>query len=274
MSSWPRVQMNQPLVGLVFFTFNIFVPKVLGLCPFLNLKQFNYLYAYACFSRCLLSDRYGFLFSHEIMLFLLISKMCIYMFLLLSIIILHGYFGNTNLISGRFYLSGWLWTLGLSLLSLNPYSSIAITRVCVLLFTWTISWSVLNPQTCWQESSNFLWALFWLILVYILNCPSLTVVSHSDFLFLGLCWNIVGMSVSLPSDKLHDIQQLAEALLQRQPTMVWQVMSFFLARLPFVPLAMENFTNCTVMLRVTCWMFFTLWFICIFAFCLSHSVLH
>ena len=44
--------------------------------------------------------------------------------------------------------------------------------------------------------------------------------------FLGLCWNAVGMSVSLPSDKLWDIEQLAQALLQSQPVMVWQVMSF------------------------------------------------
>ena len=33
------------------------------------------------------------------------------------------------------------------------------------------------------------------------------------FYFLGLCWNTVHMSVSLPSDKLADIQQLALPLL-------------------------------------------------------------
>ena len=34
------------------------------------------------------------------------------------------------------------------------------------------------------------------------------------FTFLGLCWDTVCMSVSLPPDKLADIQQLALSLLQ------------------------------------------------------------
>ena len=34
------------------------------------------------------------------------------------------------------------------------------------------------------------------------------------FIFLGLCWDTVCMSVSLPPDKLADIQQLALFLLQ------------------------------------------------------------
>ena len=46
------------------------------------------------------------------------------------------------------------------------------------------------------------------------------------FCFLVLCWNTVHMSVSLPSDKLADIQQLALYLLQTQPVAVCQVMSF------------------------------------------------
>ena len=34
-----------------------------------------------------------------------------------------------------------------------------------------------------------------------------------SFTFLGLCWDTVHMSVSLPPDKLADIQQLALSLL-------------------------------------------------------------
>ena len=46
------------------------------------------------------------------------------------------------------------------------------------------------------------------------------------FCFMGLCWDTVHMSVSLPPDKLPDIQQLALSLLQVQPITVCQVMSF------------------------------------------------
>ena len=46
------------------------------------------------------------------------------------------------------------------------------------------------------------------------------------FLFSGLCWDPVLTSVSLPPDKLADIQELALSLLQTQPVTVCQVMSF------------------------------------------------
>ena len=46
------------------------------------------------------------------------------------------------------------------------------------------------------------------------------------FCFLGLSWDTVHMSISLPPDKLADIQQLAFSLLQTQPVTVCQVRSF------------------------------------------------
>ena len=46
------------------------------------------------------------------------------------------------------------------------------------------------------------------------------------FCFLGLCWDTVHMSVSLPPDKLADIQQLALSLLQTPLVTVCRVMSF------------------------------------------------
>ena len=45
------------------------------------------------------------------------------------------------------------------------------------------------------------------------------------FCFLGLCWDTVHMSVSLPPDKLVDIQQLTLSLLQSQYVTVCRVMS-------------------------------------------------
>ena len=47
-----------------------------------------------------------------------------------------------------------------------------------------------------------------------------------SFTFLGLCWDIVHMSVSLPPDKLADIQELALSLLQTPHVTVCKVMSF------------------------------------------------
>ena len=44
--------------------------------------------------------------------------------------------------------------------------------------------------------------------------------------FWGLCWDTISMSVSLPPDKLADIQQLALSLLQTYLVTVYQVMSF------------------------------------------------
>ena len=46
------------------------------------------------------------------------------------------------------------------------------------------------------------------------------------FCFLGLCWDTVHMSVSLPPDKLADIQWLALSLLWTQNVTVYTVMSF------------------------------------------------
>ena len=46
------------------------------------------------------------------------------------------------------------------------------------------------------------------------------------FSFLGLCWDTVCMSVSLPPDKLADIQQLALSLLWTPHVTVCKVMSF------------------------------------------------
>ena len=47
-----------------------------------------------------------------------------------------------------------------------------------------------------------------------------------SFTLLGLCWDTVHMSVSLPPDKLADIQQLTLSLLHTPHVTVCKVMSF------------------------------------------------
>ena len=93
--------------GAGFHSSMFVVPKHTGgLWPILNLKQFNCFLHIPSF-KMLLSDMYCSLFSMVIMLSPLIYRMLIYIFLLLSIIIVsYNLFGTTCLISGRFCLLG------------------------------------------------------------------------------------------------------------------------------------------------------------------------
>ena len=59
------------------------------------------------------------------------------------------------------------------------------------------------------------------------------------------------MSVSLPPDKLADIQQLALSLLLTPHITVCKVMSF-LGKAFFVPMAIPNCITYVVSFRVTC----------------------
>ena len=72
-----------------------------------------------------------------------------------------------------------------------------------------------------------------------------------SFTFLGLCWDTVCMLVSLPPDKLAEIQQLALALLWTPHVTVHKVMSF-LGKANFVPIAIPNCSTYVVLFRVTC----------------------
>ena len=67
-----------------------------------------------------------------------------------------------------------------------------------------------------------------------------------SFTFLGLCWDTVCMSVSLPPDKLADIQQLALSLLQTPHVTVRKV------RPIFVPMAIPNCIAYVMLFRVIC----------------------
>ena len=213
----------EPSTGGAGFYSNIFVvPKHTGgLWSLLNLKLFNH------YITCLLSDRYSNLFNRVNMFLLLISRILIYISLLLSITIAFSIlFGHSNLISERFCHLGWLWPLRFPPHSLNQYCSIAITRVFMLLFIWMISWSLLALSMLERELKPFC-AVYWFVLDYILIFPSLNFVSYSNFLFGGeWVWDILDMPVSLLSENLLKIQKLAHAFLQRQPVALHQCMSF------------------------------------------------
>ena len=147
------------------------------------------------------------------MLFPLIYMMLIYIFLLFSIIVIsYILFSIMCLISGRFYLLGWPQPLGFLQPSPNLLCSIAIARVSVLLSIWMTSWSLFALSGQVRGHICFC-APCWSVLVYISHFPSLTFTSLRPF-------------VSLPPDKLADIQQLAFSLLQTPHVTVCRVMSF------------------------------------------------
>ena len=75
-----------------------------------------------------------------------------------------------------------------------------------------------------QEGMNFFVLIGFLGLCMTISRPELHLPEH--FNFLGLFWNRVNMSVSLLSNKVLDIQQLAYSFLQTQPITVCQCTSF------------------------------------------------
>ena len=61
-------------------------------------------------------------------------------------------------------------------------------------------------------------------------------------------WDAVDTSVSLPSDKPLDIQQISHSVLQAQPFTAHQVISF-LGKANFLATVMHNYTHCAASLQ-------------------------
>ena len=128
--------------GAGFYSSVFVVPKHTGgLWPILNLKHFNCYLHIPSFKMPTIRHVQQ-LISMVIMLSPLIYRMLIYIFLLISIIIIsYNLFGTICLISRRFYLLGRPQPLGFSQSLLNLFYSFAIARVSVLLSIWMTSWS-------------------------------------------------------------------------------------------------------------------------------------
>ena len=141
MSCLLREQWNHLLMVLVSIPVCLlFLSILVTPCPYLTLGGLIIICIYPIL-RYLLSDMCSSLLSMVIMLSPLISRMLIYIFLLLSItiIIFYDLFGTTCHISGRFYLLGLPQPLEFSQPSLNLSYSFAITRVSILLSIWMTS---------------------------------------------------------------------------------------------------------------------------------------
>ena len=166
------------------------------------------------------------LLSVVIMLSPLIYRMLIYIFLLLSIIIIsYNSFGTTYLISG------WFLPFGLAT---APQVFTALSKpilflychkgFCIVIYLDDI-FGLVHSKWTGKRAHSFLCSLLVRLGLHI-NFPTSDLHLTQTFCFLGLCWDTVCMSVSLPPDKLADIQQLALSLLQSQHVTVCWVMSF------------------------------------------------
>ena len=140
-------------------------------------------------SDCIAFLNYYHIITKVMMPFPLIYRMLIYMFPLLSIIVIsYILFGIMCLISGRFYLLGLPQPPGSSHPSPNLFCSFAIAKVCILLSIWMTSWC--SFALSWQVRGHTCFCVpCWSIWVYILIFPSLTFSS----LRLLLSWGYGGI---------------------------------------------------------------------------------
>ena len=205
---------------------------------------------------------------------LLISRMLIYISLLLSIInIFFTFCLAIQTYQWKVLSLAWLWPLGFSSQLLNPYCFFAIARVCVLSSTWMISWSLLTPGML-ARVLKLSCALFWFILDYIF-LPSLNFLSHSNFLFLSLFGR--HLRYLSPCYLIHLLRSSRWFMLCYIGNLLQSIgLGHFCTRSPFVPMTLWNFSGCATSFRATCWMFTTLPLISsiILSFCLSLPALH
>ena len=113
----------------------------------------------------------------------------------------------------------------------NLFCSFAIAKVCMLLYIWMTSWFSFTLKWVGKRAHLFLCSLLACFGLHI-NFSKSDLHLSQTFCFLGLCWDTVCMSVSLPPDKLADIQQLALSLLWTPHVTVCKVM-FFLGKANF-----------------------------------------
>ena len=169
---------------------------------------------------------YGSLSSMVIMPFPLIYRMLIYMFLLLSIIVISDVFFWHNVPYQCKVLPFGLATAPRVFTSLTkPILFLCCHKgLCIVIYLDDILVLVSSKQAG-KRAHLFLCSLLVHLGLHI-NFSKSDLHLSQTFTFLGLCWDTVCMSVSLPPDKLADIQQLALSLLQTPHVTVCKVISF------------------------------------------------
>ena len=176
--------------------------------------------------RCQLSDISSSLFSVVIMLSPLIYKKLIYIFLLLSIIIVSCHLFGT--------MRPYLWKVLPFGLATAPWVFTALTKpilflchckgFCIIIYFDDIL-VLVHSKWAGRSAHSFLCSLLVRLGLHV-NFSKSDLCLTQTSCFLGLCSDTVHMSVSLPLDKLADIEQLTFSLLQSQHVTVCWVMSF------------------------------------------------
>ena len=168
----------------------------------------------------------GSLFSMVIMLFPLVSRMLIYIFLLFSIIIVFcDFFGIICHISGTFFLLGWLQPPGIFTALTKPILFLCHCKGFNIVI-YLVDILVLFFSRWASKRVHLILCPFLVYLGLHINFSKSDLCLIQTFCFLGLCWDALHKSISSSPDKLAGIQQLALSLLETQPVTVHWFMSF------------------------------------------------
>ena len=169
-----REQLNHLLVMLVSIPVCLlFLSILMASSTYLTLSSLIIFCIYLLL-RCILSDISCSLFNMVIMHSPLISRMLIYIFLFLCIIVIFSdLFGTICYISGRLYLLGLPQLIGFSQSLLNLSCSFAITGVSILLSIWMTPWSWFTLSRQVRGHAHFC-VPYWFALDCILIFPSHT----------------------------------------------------------------------------------------------------
>ena len=155
-----------------------------------------------------------------------IYRMLIYIFPLLSIIIVsYILFGIMCLVSGRFYLFGLATAPRVFKSFTKPILFLCCQKGLRIVIYLDDILVLICPEWVGKRAYLFLCSLLVCLGLHINFSKSGHHLSQT-FSFLGICWDTVHMSVSLTPDKVADIQQLALSLLRTTHVTVCKVMSF------------------------------------------------
>ena len=245
----------EPSSGGIGFYSNVFVvPKHTGgLWPILNLKHFNHYMYIPSFKMLTIRHAWQDIQCGDYAFSLDVQDDYLHICIVSIIIISYNLFGTICLISGRFYLLGWPQPLVFSLPLTKPIFFLCHCKGFHIVIYLDDILFLVHSKLAGKRACLFLCSLLVWHGLHI-NFSKSDFCITQTFWILGLCWDTVCMSVSLPADKLVDIQQLALSFLQNQHVTVHRVMSF-LGKANYVPMATPNCGTCVMSFRVTCYMF-------------------
>ena len=213
-------------VGAGFYSSMFVVPKHTGgLCPILNLKCFNHYMHIPSFKMPSLKNIWQLIWQDDFAFSIDLQDA----YLHVPIVKHHHHF-----LCFVWHNVSYQWKVLPFGLATAPRVFTSLTKCILFLCHWkglhiVIYLDDILVLVCSKWAGKrvclFLCSLLVCLGVHI-NFPKSDLCLSQSFTFLGLCWDTVCMLVSLPPDKLADIQQLALSLLCTPHVTVCKVMSF------------------------------------------------